>query len=143
MTCSGAFPNPFAGIAPTCLNPNRDRAGRPSVGPRGEAGMEEDHQQVKLLVTYDVPVSRQEEYYQFVLGEFVPGVQNLGLHMTEVWHTAYGDYPVRLAGFVAQDYETMVTILSNPTFVGLEEKLQEFVLNYRRRIVQLKNGFQW
>ena len=105
--------------------------------------MPDNHQQVKLLVTYDVPVARQEEYYQFVLGEFVPGVQTLGLHMTEVWHTAYGDYPVRLAGYVAQDYETMVTILNAPAFLGLEDRLKKFVLNYRRRIVQLKNGFQW
>ena len=105
--------------------------------------MLEDHQQVKLLVTYDVPVARQEEYYQFVLGEFVPGVQNLGLQMTEVWHTAYGDYPVRLTGFVAQDYATMVTILNDPAFLGLEDRLKEFVSNYQRRIVQLKNGFQW
>jgi hypothetical protein len=105
--------------------------------------MAEDHQQVKLLVTYDVREARQEEYFQYVLGEFVPGVQNLGLHMTEVWHTAYGDYPLRLAGFVAQDYETMVNILNDPTFVGLEDRLKEFVENYERRIVQLRNGFQW
>jgi hypothetical protein len=105
--------------------------------------MAEDHGQVKLLVTYDVSEARQEDYFQFVLGEFVPGVQNLGLHMTVAWHTAYGDYPLRLAGFVAQDYATMVTILNDATFLGLEERLQEYVVNYRRRIVQLKSGFQW
>ncbi len=105
--------------------------------------MAEDHHQVKLLVTYDVNDTRQDEYFQYVLGEFVPGVQNLGLHMTEVWHTAYGEYPVRLAGFVAQDYDTMVSILSDPTFVGLEDRLKEFVANYNRRIVPLKTGFQW
>jgi hypothetical protein len=105
--------------------------------------MEEDHHQVKLLVTYDVRDARQDEYFQYVLGEFVPGVQTLGLHMTEVWHTAYGEYPLRLAGFVAQDYDTMVTILNDATFLGLEERLKEFVMNYERRIVQLRNGFQW
>ena len=105
--------------------------------------MAEDQHQVKLLVTYDVRDSKQDEYFQFVLGEFVPGAQTLGLYMTEVWHTAYGDYPVRLAGFVAPDYATLVSILNNPTFVGLEEQLKEFVYNYERRIVALKGGFQW
>jgi hypothetical protein len=105
--------------------------------------MADDHHQVKLLVTYDVQEAKQDDYFQFVLGEFVPGVQNLGLYMTEVWHTAYGDYPVRLAGFVAQDYDTLVSILDNPVFLGLEEKLKEYVYNYERRIVPLKDGFQW
>jgi hypothetical protein len=105
--------------------------------------MAEDQNQVKLLVTYDVLEAKQEEYFQYVLGEFVPGAQNLGLYMTDVWHTAFGDYPIRLAGFVAQDYDTMVSILNNPDFLKLEEKLSEYVANYQRRIVPLKNGFQW
>jgi hypothetical protein len=105
--------------------------------------MSDDEPQVKLLVTYDVLEAKQEEYFQYVLGEFVPAVQNLGLYMTDVWHTAYGDYPVRLAAFVAPDYDTMVGILNNPSFVQLEDKLKEFVVNYRRRVVPRKNGFQW
>ncbi|MBI3361801.1 MAG: hypothetical protein HY023_11900 [Chloroflexi bacterium] len=105
--------------------------------------MADGNGQVKLLVTYDVHEDKQEEYFQFVLGEFVPAVQNMGLFMTEVWHTAYGDYPIRLAGFVAEDYEAMTGILNNPAFLKLEEKLQEYVLNYKRRVVPLKNGFQW
>jgi hypothetical protein len=102
-----------------------------------------DDEQVKLLLTYDVLEANHEEYFQYVLGEFVPGVQNLGLFMTDVWHTAYGDYPIRLAGFVAQDYDAMMTILNNPSFVSLEDKLKELVVNYERRVVPLKNGFQW
>lgn len=105
--------------------------------------MAEEGAQVKLLVTYDVHEGKQEEYFQFVLGEFVPAVQNLGLFMNEAWHTAYGDYPIRLAGFIAEDYETMTGILNNPSFLRLEEKLQEYVLNYKRKVVPLRNGFQW
>ena len=104
---------------------------------------EEINDQVKLLISYDVLEGKHEEYFQFVLGEFVPAVQNLGLFMTEAWHTAYGNYPIRLAGFVAEDYATMQTILSHPTFLNMEEKLKEFVENYSRRVVPLRNGFQW
>ena len=105
--------------------------------------MADEAEQVKLLVIYDVHEGKQEEYFQFVLGEFVPAVQNLGLYMTEAWHTAYGDYPVRLAGFIAEDYDTMTAILSNPAFVQLEKRLQEYVFNYKRKVVPLRNGFQW
>lgn len=100
-------------------------------------------EQVKLLVTYDVHDGKQEEYFQFVLGEFVPAVQNMGLIMTEAWHTAYGEYPVRLAGFVADDYAKMASILHNSEFLSLEERLKEYVFNYNRRVVPLRNGFQW
>ena len=33
-----------------------------------------------------------------------PTAQELGLTPSDVWHTAYGNYPARLLGFVAEDF---------------------------------------
>lgn len=98
---------------------------------------------VKLLLTYDPDPTRQDEYYQFVLGEFVPGLQELGLPMSEVWHTAYGDYPLRLIAFVAEDRATLRHILATPTFRDYERRLLQFVTNYDRRVVALTDRFQF
>lgn len=98
---------------------------------------------VKLLLTYDPIPERREAYFRYVLGEFVPALENLGLKMAEVWHTAYGSYPLRLTGFVAADRETLDAVLESETFERLEARLQEYVVNYQRRIVPVGRRFQF
>jgi hypothetical protein len=98
---------------------------------------------VKLLLSFDPVPELQEAYFHYVLGEFVPTLEHLGLRMCEVWHTAYGAYPLRLTGFSAPDQATMDSILSSEDFKQLEEKLLEFVENYERRVVPMRANFQF
>lgn len=98
---------------------------------------------VKLLLTYDPLPERREGYFHYVLGEFVPELEQMGLKMSEVWHTAYGEYPLRLAGFVASDRGVMDQALTSEQFQKLEARLQEFVANYRRRVVPFHGRFQF
>ncbi len=105
--------------------------------------MELDGRAVKLLLVYDPIADRREDYFQFTLGEFVPAMEHLGLSMCEVWHTAYGDYPLRLIGFMAPDRESLDDVLASDDFHRLEARLLEFVVNYKRRIVPLSGRFQF
>jgi hypothetical protein len=105
--------------------------------------MDNDHKPVKLLLTYDPIAERREDYFHYVLGEFVPALEHLGLTMCETWHTAYGPYPLRLTGFVAPDLLTLEQILASEAFQRLESRLQEYVVNYRRRVVPLRRTFQF
>ena len=97
----------------------------------------------KMIVAYDVRPSLQDEYYQFVLTEFVPALQDLGIYMTEAWHTAYGDYPMRMLSFVAEEYQILDDLLSSTDWVDLEEELQSFVRNYSMRVIKYHPGFQF
>jgi hypothetical protein len=98
---------------------------------------------VKLLISYDIVPELQQAYYEFVLGEFIPSAQSLGLVLSEAWHTAYGDYPVRLNGFVARDKPSLDRILSGSEWRQLEDKLKRFVTMYDKRIVAFREGFQF
>jgi hypothetical protein len=98
--------------------------------------------QTKLLLYYDIVPSSQEEYHQFVRDEFLIEAHGLGLTVIELWHTAYGDYPARLAGFIAEDFDAMTTILNSPEWLALEKKLQSYVRDYRRKVVPFRSGFQ-
>ena len=102
-----------------------------------------DDSPVILLLTYDPMPDRREAYFSFVLGEFVPEMERLGLKMSEAWHTAYGDYPLRLTGFIAPDQTTMDFAVGSPDFQGLEQRLQDFVVNYQRRVAPLRRRFQF
>jgi hypothetical protein len=95
-------------------------------------------QRVKLILTYDILPETQDQYYQFMLGEVVPAMQALGLVMSGAWHTAYGEYPVRLVEFIADDYETLMEVLAGTQWQQVEKRLHEFVFHYRRKVVRLR-----
>lgn len=105
--------------------------------------MEQEQESVKLLLSFDPLPDKREAYFRYVLGEFIPTLEHLGLQMCEAWHTAYGAYPLRLTGFLAPDRDTLIDILSSHDFKEMESKLQEFVSNYQRRIVPQRKRFQF
>ena len=99
---------------------------------------------VKLLLSYDMLPDVQENYLQFMLGELVPTLQTLGVHMSGAWHTAYGDYPVRLVEFIIEDRQQLEAALINPLWTQLEERLLAYVINYSKKVVRLReNHFQF
>ena len=99
--------------------------------------------QYKVMMTYDLVPNQEEAYYRFALGEFVPALRNLGLYLAWAWHTAYGDYPIRQTEFVAEDLETVREALATEQFLELEADLQQFVVNYSRKVVRYKERFQF
>jgi hypothetical protein len=96
-----------------------------------------------MLITYDVVPELQQAYYEFVLGEMIPTAQSLGLVLSEAWHTAYGDYPIRLNSFVARSKQELDRILASAEWQQLEEKLKRFVTGYQRKIAPYREGFQF
>lgn len=104
--------------------------------------MEAVGEPVKLLISYDPIPELQEPYFRYVLGEFVPSLARAGLPMCEAWHTAFGAYPRRVAGFYARDRAALESVLASESFHELEARLQRYVINYRRRVVRFRRNFQ-
>jgi len=98
---------------------------------------------VKVIMTWDIAPERDQEYFEFVIGEFVPGVQRLGLQPTEAWATVYGSYPQIQVGLIAPDLSQARSILASSDWVLLQERLFGYVKNYSRKIVPVRNGFQF
>jgi hypothetical protein len=98
---------------------------------------------IKLLITYDVKSGREEEYYRFIMGEFLPAAQSVGLHMVEAWRTAWGDYPERLIEMVADNQQSLNEILDDERWREMETKLKQYVDNYQHMAVSLRSGFQF
>ncbi len=97
----------------------------------------------KLLLTYNILLHRQEAYLRFIVVEFIPTLQTLGLTTEGVWHTAYGDYPMRLLVFVSETPEAMQRALETETWNEMEKKLETFVADYARRVVPNQPFFQF
>jgi hypothetical protein len=105
--------------------------------------MSEAHHGYKLLLTYHVAESRMQEYYRFMLGRYVPAMQAMGLEMSDAWHTAYGDFPNRLIGFVARDKTVLDNVLENDTWAALNEEMREYVTEFRYKVIPYREGFQF
>lgn len=96
----------------------------------------------KVLLSYDMRTEAGQEYYQFMLGRYVPIMQTLGLEMTEAWHTQYGNGPDRLIGFIAPDEQTIDALVANETWHSLNTQLLKFVENFSYKIIPFREGFQ-
>jgi hypothetical protein len=99
--------------------------------------------EAKLLLAYNIKPNREAEYYRYVLGEFLPSLQDIGLMMVEGWHTAYGEYPIRLIAFRAQDDADIIDILGSTEWQTGKEKLLKMVFDYEERLVPAKSIFQF
>ena len=98
---------------------------------------------VKLLMTWDIAPEREQEYFEFVIGEFIPGVQRLGLEPTEAWATIYGEYPQIMVAMLAPDLPDAQRVLNSVEWGKLREQLFSFVKNYTTKVVPAKGGFQF
>ena len=98
---------------------------------------------VKVIMTWDIAAERDQEYFEFIIGEFVPGVQRLGLQPAEAWATVYGSYPQIQVGLIATDMSQARRILASADWVFLQERLFGYVKNYSHKIVAVRNGFQF
>jgi len=98
---------------------------------------------VKVLMSWDIAAERDQDYFEFVIGEFIPGVQRLGLQPVEAWATIYGAYPQILVGLLANDLQQARRILDSGDWAVLQERLFTFVKNYSHKVVPAKGGFQF
>ena len=98
---------------------------------------------VKVIMTWDIAAERDQEYFEFVIGEFVPGVQRLGLQPAEAWATIYGSYPQIQVGLLASDLPQARRILASADWALLQERLFGYVKNYSQKIVPVRGGFQF
>ncbi len=96
----------------------------------------------KLMLFYDLSPGLPESYYEFVMQEMIPTAQDMGLYMFRVFHTVWGNCPLRQAEFVAEDWATMQAVLASEEWSMLEKKLLRYASNYRRKVVKFRPGFQ-
>jgi hypothetical protein len=98
---------------------------------------------VKLLMYWDILPGREQEYFEFVVREFIPGMQRLGLEPTDAWFTMYGeDKPQILAGVQISSLQALERIMQSQEWKNLVDQLMEYVDHFKYKIVPARKGFQ-
>ncbi len=98
---------------------------------------------VKVIMSWDIVQGREQEYFEFVVRSFMPGVQKLGMALSDAWVTIYGDHPQILVGAVVPGLDKAQEIVTSDEWFQLNDKLLDFVENYQLKLAPLQGGFQF
>lgn len=96
----------------------------------------------KLLMSWDIQPGKESEYFDFAVKVLVPGMMKLGVRPTEAWYTVYGEAPQILAGWVAEDRDSLIQALQTREWQDLRRQLLSYVLNFNYKIVPATGFFQ-
>jgi hypothetical protein len=97
---------------------------------------------VKLLMTWDIIPGREQDYFEFVVREFIPGMQRLGLEPSDAWFTMYGEQPQIMTSAQMPDLPALEQTLASEEWQSLVRQLNDFVEDYKYKIVPARGGFQ-
>jgi hypothetical protein len=97
---------------------------------------------VKLLMTWDILPGREQDYFEFVVRDFIPEVQRMGMEPSDAWFTMYGNQPQILAAMQMGSINSLQNILTSSEWKDLTQRLLEYVDNLEYKVVQARSGFQ-
>lgn len=97
---------------------------------------------VKILMTWDILPGREQEYFEFVVRDWIPGLQRLGIEPSDAWFTMYGNQPQIMAAAQISSLNTLQTVLDSPDWKDLTQRLLDYVENFDYKVVQARSGFQ-
>jgi len=96
----------------------------------------------KILMRWDIRPETESEYFEFLVHEFIPSLNKLGIMDIQVWYTQYGDCEKKLASGTAPSMDKMKSALASEEFESLLDKLQQFVENFSQKVISATGGFQ-
>lgn len=97
---------------------------------------------VKLLMTWDILPGREQDYFEFVVREFMPGIQRLGLKASDAWYTMYGDHPQIQAALLSPNLPALERVMESSDWEDLIQRLHDYVEDFSYKIVKARGGFQ-
>ena len=96
----------------------------------------------KILMRWDIRPETESEYFEFLVHEFIPGLNKLGIMDIQVWYTQFGDCEKKLASGISPSMEKMKEAMNSDEFEILLNKLQQFVDNFSQKVISATGGFQ-
>lgn len=97
---------------------------------------------VKILMTWDILPGREQDYFEFVVRDFVPGMQEMGLQPSDAWYTYYGNHPQIMAAAVVNSKTEMDRVIASDAWIDLTNQLMEYVQDFDYKVIRARGGFQ-
>ena len=98
---------------------------------------------VKLILTWDIKPGREQDYFGFVLREYLPQINKFGFEVTDAWITVYGEQPQVLLGAVMPSLNKARQLINSEEWKSLNEQLLDYVEDFQVKVAEHKGGFQF
>ena len=97
----------------------------------------------KILMQWNVRKEVEDsEYYEFLVHEFIPGLNKLGIAEIQVWATAFGECEQKMVSGITQTLEHMSSALQSDEWDDLTVRLENYVDTYSQKVIPATAGFQ-
>jgi hypothetical protein len=90
---------------------------------------------VKFNQMWDLFGDKKKQYGRYVIDEFYPLLEELGISVAREWEVLIGDGPSIICEGRAMDIGSLINNLQSKKFQQAKQKLKEFVDNYESRIL--------
>jgi len=97
---------------------------------------------VKLLMTWDILPGKEQEYFEFVVRDFIPGIQQMGMEPNDAWFTMYGPQPQIMVAAQVPTMSKLQSLLDSTDWLKLTQNLLDYVENLNFKVVPARSGFQ-
>jgi hypothetical protein len=94
------------------------------------------------MMTWNILPGQEQEYFEFVVREFIPGIQKIGLEPTDAWFTVYGDQPQIMTAAKMGNLKSLHKAIESEEWGQLINKLSDYVDNFEQKVVVARTGFQ-
>ncbi len=100
-------------------------------------------QPTKLILRWDILPENEAEYFEFMVNDFIPAVNRLGLEDLQAWYTIYGECEQILFSGITPDNDQMSLILGSENWGDLQSRLHSLVDNFGKKVIaNAHGGFQ-
>ena len=93
-------------------------------------------------MTWDILPNREQEYFEFVVGKFIPRIKYLGIRPVDAWYTMYGQVPQIMITAKIENETTLEVAMATSEWNGLINDLVTFVDNFAYKVIPARPGFQ-
>ena len=90
---------------------------------------------VKLNHYWSIIPGKDDEYMKFIINQFIPGVNALGMHTVAVWSVLIGAYSEVVFETASGDLEIIEKGLKDKAYKALKQKLGSLVYDYKTKVL--------
>ena len=90
---------------------------------------------VKFNQYWTIISEKREPYGKYIVKEFIPGMNSLGIHVVAGWVVLVGAYSEIFVEGMSNDLDIIEQALRNPKFTKLKDGLLQYVKDYKTKIL--------
>lgn len=97
---------------------------------------------IKLIMTWNLRDGKETDYLEFLNHDFVHLFEAMGIQPTDAWYQVWGHGPQVLAGGTTTDLGAMEKALASDEWKQFQDKLREYIVDFKVKVVEGTGGFQ-